>query len=216
MSWLNLTRTTAAPKTTGRRLTTLKQFAKWTGREVLADYSPPTPGPSAPHPIPEGPEGVDRMIRAATNSRQKALVALCGFAGLRVAEALSIRTSDFDLQDMTVSVRGKGDKTRTVPVSNRCWSGIAAAFVVAQSEREQRLVAYQDRAARQIITTLGKRAGLTRRVTSHDLRATFATAVYDATLDIRVTQQLLGHESVETTQLYTGISQEKMQKAVDF
>ncbi len=216
-SWLNMTKNFTSPATTARRLTSLKGFAKWAKwGPVLEDYIAPKPGKTVPHPIPEGAEGVSRMIQCAKNYQQEALVALGGFMGLRVGESLSVTTKSLDLEAMLATVRGKGDKTRTVPVSHTAWTHIAPAYAMAMSREDGLLVTYKDRFARQVITNLGIRAKLRRPVSSHDLRATFATAAYDKTGDIRVVQELLGHNSSQTTEIYTGVRLETLREAVDF
>lgn len=215
MRWLNETRATTAPKTTCRRLTSLRAFAKWAGwGNVLGEYSPPTPSRGTPHPLPEGIDGVERLLEVCTNDKQRALVALCGYCGLRVAEALAVRPAHFNLTEMTLTVRGKGDRTRVVPVSAKAWEVLARPYIKHYESRTP-LVGLKDRFARRTITDLGLRAGLTRHISSHDLRSTFGTEVYDKTLDLRATQELLGHQSVETTQLYTAVSMDKMRAAVD-
>lgn len=217
MSWLNTTRKGASPRTTGRRLTSLRAFGRWMGMsEPLRDYVAPTPAKSQPHPIPEGPAGVAKMIRVAKSSEERALVVLCGYAGCRVGEALTLTPRDIDLHDMTISIRGKGDKTRVVPLSNQAWSILSTRYVERAHLPNQPMILIQDRTARAAITRMARIAKLSRKVTSHDLRATFATAVYDKTRDLRVTQELLGHSNSSTTEVYTGISMDKMKKAVEF
>lgn len=216
MEWLQEHRRTVAPKTTSRRLTSLRAFAKWAGwGPLLTDYSAPTPARGMPHPLPEGIEGVKRLIEATRYDTHKALVALCGLCGLRVAEALAIKPSHFDHENRTLVIRGKGDKTRVVPVSESAWSVLARPVTRAFIEGDREVVGLKDRFARRVITELGERAGLQRHISSHDLRATFATAVYDKTLDLRTTQELLGHSSSQTTELYTGITMDKMRGAVE-
>lgn len=217
MSWLNMTRMKVAPKTTGRRLTALRSYAKWAGYPgLLSDYVAPVPAKGQPHPIPEGIAGIERMIEQTRNAEQEALLGLCGYAGLRMHEALACSASWFDLHDMTLTVRGKGDKTRIVPVSKRCWSAVSTAYVEAEIRGDHKLVRYQDRSARKAVTTLGRKAGLTRSVASHDLRATFATHVYDLTKDQRLVQELLGHASGTTTEVYIGVAMQHMRQAVEF
>jgi len=216
-SWLNLTRNVVSPATTARRLTSLKSFAKWAKwGSVLEEYIAPKPGKTVPHPIPEGADGLHRMIEQCKNYQQEALVALGGFVGLRVGESLSFTTHMLDLESMLATIRGKGDKTRVVPVSSQAWTLIAPAYAMAMSNETGHLITYKDRFARQIITNLGVKAKLKRHVKSHDLRATFATAAYDKTGDIRVVQELLGHNSSSTTEIYTGVRLETLREAVDF
>ena len=216
MNWLTANRNRVAPKTTARRLSALRKFATWAGYPgMFRAYNLPTPARPQPHPLPEGIEGIHRLIEVTRNEQQKALVALCGYCGLRVSEALSVTYENFDLTRMLLTVRGKGDKTRVVPVSNSlAWPALSMS--VASSMVESRpVVGFKDRFARRLITDLGERAQLRRHVASHDLRATFATEVYNRTLDIRLVQELLGHSSVETTQLYTGIEMNKLRAAVE-
>jgi site-specific recombinase XerD len=215
MDWLNGDRTKAAPKTTGRRLTSLRSFAKWAGwGNVLDDYSTPTPAKSIPHPLPEGVDGVRRLIYASRNESEASLVALCGLLGCRVAEALAVVPSDFNLEEMTLSIRGKGDKTRIVPISPEAWDVMVMTVTRAFCNGGAPVVGMTDRRARRTITRLGVKASLRRHISSHDLRATFATEVYNKTMDIRLVQELLGHSSVETTQGYTGIQMSKMREGV--
>jgi len=216
-SWLNMYRLKVSPKTTARRLTSLRNFAAWAGwGKVLADYIAPTPGKTIPHPLPAGPDDVRRMIEHAKNFEQEALVALGGFVGCRISESLSMTTDCFDVHAREVTIRGKGDKTRVVPLSDEAWASIQAAWVLAHQKPDKRLISYQDRFARQIIRNLGARARIPRPVSSQDLRATFATAILDKTGNIRLAQELLGHSSVETTQIYTGVHRAEMREAVIF
>lgn len=216
MYWLNQTRRQVAPKTTGRRLTSLRNFSKWAGYPgLLADYVAPVPARGQPHPIPELLDGLERMLNVAHSAEQKAIVGLCGFMGMRIGEALSARPEHFDLNEMRVTIRGKGDRSRVVPVSQRGWSAISTAFVDATLSGNN-LVNYQDRSARKAVTSMGARAGLSRAIASHDLRATFATIVYNKTRDQRVVQELLGHASGTQTELYIGISVREMAQGVEF
>lgn len=217
MSWLNLYRLKVSPKTTARRLTSLRGFAKWAGwGSVLDEYIAPTPGKTIPRPIPEGPDGVRRMIAVAKNYEQAAIVALGGLVGCRISESLSLGPENFDIEAMQLTIRGKGDKTRTVPISAEAFQAVQSAYVLSLSKSDRRLISYKDRFARQVVINLGKRAGLQRLVRSHDLRATFATAVLDHTGNLRVAQELLGHASVETTEVYTGVAMKQMREAVEF
>lgn len=155
------------------------------------------------------------MLRVASNPEQEALIGACGFIGLRVQEALDLHTSWLDTHEMMLRVRGKGDKERYVPVSRRAWSAISTAFVAAM-QGDGRLINYQDRSARKCITVLGRKAGLKRDISSHDLRATYATILSEQGTPIRVIQELLGHANVNTTQIYTGVGMEAMKEAVEF
>lgn len=214
--WLTWNRRRLAPKTTSRRLTSARGFAKWAGLGViLEDYVAPHAGTPIPHPLPEGLDGVRRMIAEARTTEQSALVAFCGFIGTRVHEARAARPSHFDLINMELKILGKGDKVRYVPVSEEAWGVLAAPVTAAFLNNDALIVPLHDRVARGNITQMGRRAGLQRPVSSHDLRATFATAVYDKTKDMRLVQELLGHSSVETTQVYVGVRRKALHDAVN-
>lgn len=215
--WLNQTRATAAPKTTGRRLTSLRAFAKWAGWETeLNEYRAPTPGKTIPHPLPDRLLDLEKLQGVAQNFEQEALIGACGYIGLRVSEALNFHTSWLDTHEMILRVRGKGDKERYVPVSPRAWGAISTAYVRAMISPDGKLIHYQDRSARKAITTLGRYANLKRQISSHDLRATYATILSENGVNIRVIQELLGHSSVATTEIYTGVGADALKQAVNF
>ncbi len=168
-----------------------------------------------PHPLPEGIEGVKLMCQSTNDPSKRALFALQGMAGLRVSEARSLHSDNIDIQDMMLTVRGKGDKTRAVPISNSAWPFVLDAYK-ASLESGMPLVNLSDRGARKAVTAAGHALGFKRDISSHDLRATGATHLYNQTKDIRVVQEFLGHASSVTTQVYTGISIDAMRKGLEF
>lgn len=214
--WLTDYRMKVAQKTTGRRLTSLRSFVKWAGwGNILADYTPPPTPPPVPHPIPEGMDGVQRMIAVAKTKQQAAMVALCGMCGCRIGEALQVRPSHINFKERTLKVFGKGEKIRYVPISGAAWSVLLPAVVTAFAAQDALVVGLQDRVARANITQMGRNAGLERSVSSHDLRATFATFVYDKRQDARMVQELLGHGDLKTTQIYIEVNKLRMAEAVE-
>ncbi len=216
--WLNMLRGQLAPSTTGRRLTSIKVWAKWAGDPtVLVDYVPPEAARGMPHPIREGKEGLMRMISKARNAEQAAIISLTGLAGCRISEARAVRPSWFNVHDMTLRIRGKGDKSRVVPLSDDAWETVSEAFIEAKLRGEDSLlVNYSDRPARKVVTALGRKAELSRPVSSHDMRHTFGSLVFDKTLNLRLTQELLGHGNSSTTEIYTGVSEAAKREAVQF
>lgn len=216
-TWLNARRRQVAAKTLGRRLTSMRAFGKCLGIKILAEYSAPTPARSMPHPLPGLLEDVKKMMAMTKSEQQRCLLALCGLCGLRITEAREVAPSDFDLHNMTLTVRGKGDKTRIVPVSKTAWSILCPTVLEAKISGRTSVVVLTDRHAREIITQLGVRAGIARPVASHDLRATYATVAYNNSGgNIRAVQDLLGHASVTQTQLYTGVTMDAMRVASNF
>lgn len=204
--FLTSQRQTWSPTTTRRRMASLKSYAKMMmNLEVLSDYRGPTPLAPEPHPLPEGMAGVHRLIAAAVTDDERLAVGLTGLAGCRIGEALQVAPCDIDFQAGRLLVHGKGDKLRSVPVSSRLRDHLQGPTLRASSYTSP-LLRIGDRQARRTVTELGRRAGLERPISSHDLRATFATALYEKTKDIRLVQKILGHASVVTTQVYIGVS----------
>lgn len=214
-AWLTRDKRRVSVKTTCRRLTSVRAFAKWAGwGPILDEYILPKGTRPMPHPLPEGVEGVRKLISIAKRDEHKALIALCGLAGCRISEARSIDPASFELSKMLLTIRGKGDKTRVVPISPEAWEVLEKNVIRAFVNRTN-LVTLTDRAARNVITTLGERAGLKRHISSHDLRATFGTEVYYKTGDIRLVQELLGHANVTQTEVYIGVAGNKLREAVE-
>jgi site-specific recombinase XerD len=213
--WLTQSKKTCQPKTTSRRLTSLRAFLAWAGEpQILARYKGPVAGPPKAHPLPEGMAGVYRLIENCFQYRHKALVAQCGLLGMRVGEATNSKPSDFDTREMLLTVRGKGDKTRVLPIDRKAWEYLAIPVLQAQLDNNRLVVGLPDRYARSLITKLGVRADLQRPISSHDLRSTFATHVYHETKDIRVVQMLLGHSDSKTTEGYIDRDMQIMREAM--
>lgn len=215
MRWLNRHREALTPKTTGRRLTALRSFLRFLGiRDPLFEYIAPKPARPQAHPIPEGLDGVKKLLVQCRNDRQCALVALTGMLGLRISEAINVKYSDFNLDEMTLTIRGKGDRTRVIPVDNTTWRFLRDACLESFISNRPTVVGFKDRFARQLIKNLGIKAQLSRDIASHDLRATFATDLNDRGVNIRLIQELLGHASVKDTQVYTNVTLDQMRQAV--
>lgn len=210
------------PRTAKRKLSSFRSFGRYMGWEgFLSGYRVPRPAAPRPHPLPGGIPDVMAMVEVAPTSEHVALVALTGLLGMRVSSAIRCKTTDFDLTEMIVMVWAKGNKYYEVPVNAKVWELLAPAFcdAIVRSKGEHpdtRLVRYRDRAARQWITDLGKRAAVRRPIASHDMRATAGTAAYKRSKDLRATQMFLGHSDSKTTEVYTLVDVDAMREATDF
>jgi integrase/recombinase XerD len=178
---------------------------------------------------------VDALLAAPdagseTGVRDRALLELLYACGLRISEALQLDMEDLSPSDASVRVIGKGDRERVLPVGDAAldalrrylddvrprWLGAALArgrvtrggplFLTARGTRLSRMAAWRSlrRAA------LG--AGLRGHVTPHTLRHSFATHLLEGGADLRVVQELLGHASITTTQLYTHLTGERIKQ----
>jgi len=143
-----------------------------------------------------------------------ALIALCGYMGLRVGEAINVRIYHVDIKNQWLEVKwGKGRRERELPIPDKAVQILAEACHGRPDDAH--VVDVSDRTARRWITAAGVAAGITRPVASHDLRATAGTHWYRVTKDLRVTQELLGHADSRTTELYTGITDDAMRNAIN-
>jgi len=203
-------------KTIQRRLTSLKSYGRWAGWEgFMSRYKAPRPSRNRPHPLPGGMDDVDELLRVSAGSLDRcALIALCGYMGLRVGEAINVRIYHVDIKNQWLEVKwGKGRRERELPIPDKAVQILAEACHGRPDDAH--VVDVSDRTARRWITAAGVAAGITRPVASHDLRATAGTHWYRVTKDLRVTQELLGHADSRTTELYTGITDDAMRNAIN-
>jgi integrase/recombinase XerD len=171
---------------------------------------------------------VDALLEAAPDLRGRALLELLYAAGLRVSEGLGLDREDVSTDGGFVRVIGKGDKERLVPVGDIAldWLGrwiaedrpalLALHHVepvrggpLFLGDRGGRLARQQ---AFAIVRGAARRAGLSERVSPHTLRHSFATHLLENGADLRVVQELLGHASISTTQLYTHLTGERVRE----
>jgi site-specific recombinase XerD len=203
-----------------RHMSSLRHYYKFlvqidpTVTQPFTNYKGPKVHKATAHPLPGMMDDVHAMIKAAWRPQHKILIALCGLAGCRISEARSItpRSLMKDHQGFWwLTIIGKGGAYREVPVMDELFDLLDDH----QPEGpDTPYVKVMDRAARKAITAIGERAGISRPVSSHDLRHTFGSWVYGQTKDLRMTQELLGHADAKTTQGYTYVEQEAKRAAV--
>jgi integrase/recombinase XerC len=167
------------------------------------------------HAILDGPRPT-----AAGPRRDLAVLEFLYATGARVAELCGLNLPDLDRSQGTIRVWGKGRKERIIPVGEAALSALDAYLAVRgdtdgplfQNHRGGRLT---PRSVHRIVKAAARAAGLTRRVSPHTLRHTFATHMLDAGADLRLIQDLLGHSRLSTTQRYTHVSTDHLMKVYD-
>jgi integrase/recombinase XerD len=206
-----------------RTLSAVRSFHRFLLREGVTDRDPAVGVPqprlprSLPRPLPV--EDVRRLLEAPDEGspiglRDRAILELLYGSGLRISELTGLDVDDLDLEEGSVRVLGKGGKEREVPLGSFGRDSIGAyltrgrpALASAVTRGAVFLNARGGRLSRQSCARLLGRyvrlAGIDRRVTLHTLRHSFATHLLEGGADVRVVQELLGHASVATTQLYT-------------
>jgi integrase/recombinase XerD len=187
------------------------------------------PAPSRPLPKALPVDTIAQLLAAPTGQeplprRDRALLELLYGAGLRISELTALDLDDLDPVDRLVRVRGKGDRERIVPygevaaVALDGWlvqgrpalaPRVPAVFLNARGGRLSRQGAWQR------VKANAERVGLVDRVTPHTLRHSFATHLLDGGADVRAVQELLGHASVTTTQIYTLVSRAALREAYE-
>ena len=221
----------------GRAVIAVRGFHKFAARDGLAQTDPaggvrpPTPTKRLPKALPL--DQVEAILDAAGSAgtalamRDRALLELLYGTGARISEAVGLDVDDLDLtgDDSSVLLRGKGSKERIVPVGRYARAAIAGYLQNARPELAASgssargalfLNARGGRLSRQsawaIIARAAERAGVTVEVSPHTLRHSFATHLLEGGADVRVVQELLGHSSVTTTQIYTLVTVDSLRE----
>ncbi|MDQ1415533.1 MAG: integrase/recombinase XerC [Acidimicrobiaceae bacterium] len=220
-----------ARRTVARKAAALRRYFDWLRRQGVIDADPSVrlSVPSGPARLPRvlGPVEIDALLDhpaakvaddpLAVRLRDDAVLELLYGSGLRVAELCGLGRGDIDLARRVVTVWGKGSKQRQVPISPPAASAVQAwitsgraAMVVADTPPDALFV--NRRGLR--LGPRDVRRLLDRRAPSpthpHALRHSFATHLLDGGADLRVVQELLGHASLQTTQVYTHVSKEHL------
>ena len=196
--------------------------------DPAAGVKPPSPAKRLPKALPLA--DVEAILSAAGAAgttlamRDRALLEVLYGTGARISEAVGLDVDDLDTVDRTVLLRGKGGKERIVPVGSyaveavadyltRARPGLVAAgkgtpalFLNARGGRLSRQSAWS------VLVKAAERAGVTTDVSPHTMRHSFATHLLDGGADVRVVQELLGHASVTTTQVYTLVTVENLRE----
>ena len=220
-----------------RTVVAVRGFHKFAVADGLATtdpasgVKPPTPAKRLPKALPLA--DVEAILEAAGAPgpplalRDRALLEVLYGTGARISEAGGLDVDDLDLTDGTVLLRGKGGKERIVRVGSFAREAVDAYLVRARPELAGIstgsttggalfLNARGGRLSRQsawaVLVKAADRAGVTKDVSPHTLRHSFATHLLDGGADVRVVQELLGHASVTTTQVYTLVTVENLRE----
>ncbi len=159
---------------------------------------------------------VRRLIDSADNIKSRLIISLLYSSGLRVSELVNLKIEDLNLQDKTGWVRkGKGNKDRLFTISGNLADELKEYLQIHSKNngyifsKEKPLTT---RNIQKIIKGMRNRANINKKITPHTLRHSFATHLLEQGTDIRLIQAMLGHASLNTTQVYTHISSEQIKK----
>jgi integrase/recombinase XerD len=199
-----------------------------TAQDPAGAVSPPLPPARLPKAI--SVEDVERLLAAAgvgdtpASLRDRALLEVLYGAGARISEAVGLDVDDVDAAEGVVRLFGKGGKERVVPLGSYAAEALSAYLVrgrpaLASKGRGTPAIFLNQRGGRlsrqsawAALRAAAERAGLSGHLSPHTLRHSFATHLLDGGADVRVVQELLGHASVTTTQIYTMVTVQRLRE----
>jgi len=216
-------------RTLNRKLSVMRTFYKFLYTEGKTDHNP-VEGVSSPRlgrKIPSflSEKEVEALLEAPPideqyGSRDRAILEVVYGAGLRISELINLNLTDLNLKGGWVKVLGKGSKERIVPLGREACRWVRIYLRKRRTETTDKLSLfcnrYGKRLSRQacwkIIKKYSQKAGITKKISPHTLRHSFATHLLSRDADLRFVQELLGHTNISTTQIYTHITQERLKK----
>jgi integrase/recombinase XerC len=222
-----------SPRTLALTLSAWRGFYRWLARHRNFGANPVLGirAPKAARPLPKAlsVESAQQLLSPSEKNspaerRDLAMFELLYSSGLRLGELVALNVDDgrLDLQHAEVTVTGKGSKTRTVPVGAKAREAISEWLAVRRAASGERAL-FTGARGRRIsprmvearLRSWAQRRGLRERVHPHMLRHSFATHVLQSSQDLRAVQEMLGHASISTTQVYTHLDYQALAKVYD-
>ena len=217
-----------------RHLSSTRSLYKFLARS-RSDLDDPTAGvkaPRTPRTLPKSlePDQVNQLLNhpseTALMARDLAIAELLYSAGLRLSELVGANLNDLDRNEKVITVIGKGQKTRVVPVGGPALTALAEWMKYRPMGKEalgydsplfvtQRGKRMSPRAVQDRLRQLAIKHGMTQRVHPHVLRHAFASHLLESSGDLRAVQELLGHANIATTQIYTHLDFQHLSKVYD-
>ncbi|MBN2584545.1 MAG: tyrosine recombinase XerC [Planctomycetes bacterium] len=222
--------------TIARKLATLRSFYKYLVRVGELDESPVrvirTPKQERRLPKFLDPDEIERLLDAPKGNdlltvRDKAILETLYSTGMRVSEACQLNLDDLDVLGEVVRVRGKGKKERLAPLGSYALNAIQRYLRARETDANAGSFDHKplflnrhgkrlsQRSVRRKLSKYLAEAGLDPNVSPHTLRHSFATHMLNRGADLRAVQELLGHRSLSTTQIYTHVTMHRMQEVYD-
>jgi integrase/recombinase XerC len=219
------------PTTRARKLATLRAFVRFLieTEKITADPTELLEAPIRRRQLPKALSQhqaellLDQDPVGKTPLRDLAILELAYGAGLRAAEVAGVKTTDLELGEGTVKVFGKGSKERVAVFGDACRDALTQYLDGERVEPDKGYALFTNahgkplttRTVQNVIKRWARAAGLPDDVSPHTLRHSFATHLLDGGADLKTVQQLLGHENIATTQVYTHVSIERLREAVE-
>ena len=222
-------------RTLAKILSGWRGFYRWLARhrDLRANPVQGVRAPKSPRPLPKtlSVEQAQRLLggdpgEAAALVRDQAMFELMYSSGLRLAELVSLNAADgaLDLRESLVTVLGKGGKTRTIPVGSKARAAVLRWLAVRTAlARPREPALFVGARGRRIspsfvnlrLKALARRQGVDASLHPHTLRHSFASHLLQSSQDLRAVQEMLGHSSISTTQVYTHLDFQALAKVYD-
>ena len=176
--------------------------------------------PRSEHKLPNvlSKEEVAAILKALPNQKHRTMLSLIYACGLRRGELLNLKPENIDSKrHLLIILKAKGKKDRVVPISDKVITMLREYYKIykpkiwlfeGQSTAEQ----YSESSLQEVLKNAIQKAGIKKPVTLHWLRHSYATHLLEAGTDLRYIQELLGHKSSKTTEIYTHVSEKSLQK----
>ncbi len=230
-----------SPATMARKIATLRSFYKWAEKRGVAAKNPMTmirtPRQSKRLPKAVTVEEVERLLSAPDDgevlgARDRAMLETLYSTGIRVSELVDLNIDDLDEMGEALRVRGKGKKERLVPLGSHAIAAIRHYVQMVRNDRRfseswspantNRVLfinkhggRISSRSVRRKLDKYLRQVGLDPTISPHTLRHSFATHLLDNGADLRSVQELLGHQSASTTQIYTHLTTQRLREVYD-
>ena len=233
LAWVN--EMTVGPRSQARIISGIRAFYKYLLMEDAIQQSPAEllELPKLPQKLPEvlSVEEIDKLIEAIDLSksggeRNKAMLETLYSCGLRVSELVGLKLSDVSFDEGYVRVIGKGNKQRIVPLGKTATKCIKRYIKEVRChipvKKDSEDIVFLNRNGRKmtrvmvfhVIQVLKEKAGLHKKISPHTFRHSFATHLVEGGADLRAVQEMLGHESITTTEIYTHLNREYLRDAI--
>jgi integrase/recombinase XerD len=189
----------------------IKLYYKVMFGRLSEDLEVPRPKKDKKLPIVLSSEEVSSIINVISNKKQRTIIMLIYATGIRLSEAINIRLNDIDADRKLIFIRrGKGNKDRIVPLSEKLYDNLR--WYISIYKPEEYLFEgihgshYSARSVQQVLKKALVKAGIRKNASVHSLRHSYATHMLESGTDLRLVQEILGHRSIKTTEIYTHIS----------
>jgi integrase/recombinase XerD len=234
VEWMN--QKGISPRTQARTISGIKSFYKFLLIEEAVENDPTTllESPRIGRKLPEilTDDEINRLIDAIDDSkpeglRNKAILETLYSCGLRVSELVDLRLSNLHFEQEFLKIGGKGEKERLVPISKRAIEDIKKYLINSRKklniEKGFENIVFLNRRGKKlsrvmiftIIKNLADKIKLTKNISPHTFRHSFASALVQGGADLRTVQEMLGHESILTTEIYTHLDKEYLKDTVN-